>query len=82
MIIKILFLVNKEDLFNFQEEENERKRAEELERQKVVSKMEKLETAKSLLEQEMSMHKKRIQMEAQVARQVHGFIEGCDCIPL
>ncbi|XP_053491517.1 kinesin-like protein KIF14 [Ictalurus furcatus] len=64
------------------EEENERKRAEELERQKFVSKMEELQTAKSLLEQEMSMHKKRIQMEAQVARQVHGFIEGCDCIPL
>ncbi|MCJ8737974.1 hypothetical protein PDJAM_G00030330 [Pangasius djambal] len=51
------------------EEENERKRAQELERQKVASKMEELQTAKSLLEQEMSMHKKRLQMEAKAARQ-------------
>ncbi|KAI5610222.1 kinesin-like protein KIF14 isoform X1, partial [Silurus asotus] len=51
------------------EEENERKRAEELERQKVASKMEELQSAKSYLEQEMSMHKKRLQMEAQAARQ-------------
>ncbi|KAI5101784.1 kinesin-like protein KIF14 [Silurus meridionalis] len=51
------------------EEENERKRAEELERQKVASKMEELQSAKSFLEQEMSMHKKRLQMEAQAARQ-------------
>ncbi|MCI4383744.1 hypothetical protein PGIGA_G00030120 [Pangasianodon gigas] len=51
------------------EEENERKRAQELERQKVASKMEELQTAKSLLEQEMNMHKKRLQMEAQAARQ-------------
>lgn len=84
MIVETLlfFLVNKEDLFNFQEEENERKRAQELERQKVASKMEELQTAKCLLEQEMSMHKKRLQMEAQAARQVQGFTEGCDCIPV
>ncbi|XP_060732777.1 kinesin-like protein KIF14 [Tachysurus vachellii] len=51
------------------EEENERKQAHELERQKVANKMEELQTAKSLLEQEMVMHKKRLQMEAQAARQ-------------
>ncbi|KAG7327749.1 hypothetical protein KOW79_009355 [Hemibagrus wyckioides] len=51
------------------EEENEKKQAQELERQKVASKMEELQTAKSFLEQEMVMHKKRLQMEAQAARQ-------------
>uniref|UniRef100_A0A4W4EBX1 Kinesin-like protein KIF14 n=1 Tax=Electrophorus electricus TaxID=8005 RepID=A0A4W4EBX1_ELEEL len=51
------------------EEETERKRAEETERRRVASKMEELQTAKSLLEQEMSTHKKRLQMEAQAARQ-------------
>ncbi|TSW35252.1 Kinesin-like protein KIF14 [Bagarius yarrelli] len=51
------------------EEENERKQAQELERRKVANKMEELRTAKTLLEQEMSMHKKRLQMEAQAARQ-------------
>lgn len=64
------FFVNNKGLFNYQEEENERKRAQELDRQKVASKMEELQTAKSLLEQEMSMHKKRLQMETQAARQV------------
>lgn len=73
---RVLFLpVNNNGLLNFQEDENERKRAQELERQKVASKMEELETAKSLLEKEMSMHKKRLQMEAQAARQVKA---GCD----
>uniref|UniRef100_A0AAR2LDL4 Kinesin-like protein KIF14 n=1 Tax=Pygocentrus nattereri TaxID=42514 RepID=A0AAR2LDL4_PYGNA len=51
------------------QEESERKRAQELERQRVASKMEELQTAKTLLEQEMSMHKKRLQMETQAARQ-------------
>ncbi|XP_036442255.1 kinesin-like protein KIF14 [Colossoma macropomum] len=51
------------------EEESERKRAQELERQRVASEMEELQTAKTLLEQEMSMHKKRLQMETQAARQ-------------
>lgn len=74
----LFFPANNEGLLNFQEEENERKRVQELEKQKVASKMEELETAKSLLENEMSMHKKRLQMEAQAARQVQA---GCDCIP-
>ncbi|KAM9461389.1 kinesin-like protein KIF14 isoform 1-T1 [Clarias gariepinus] len=51
------------------EEEAERKRAQEAEKQKVTSKMEELQTAKSILEKEMSTHKKRLQMEAQAARQ-------------
>ncbi|XP_066503711.1 kinesin-like protein KIF14 [Hoplias malabaricus] len=51
------------------EEENARKRAQELEREQVTSKMEELKTAKTVLEQEMCMHKKRLQMETQAARQ-------------
>ncbi|XP_072516112.1 kinesin-like protein KIF14 isoform X1 [Salminus brasiliensis] len=51
------------------EEESERKRTQELERRRVASKMEELQTAKTLLEQEMSVHKKRLQMETQATRQ-------------
>ncbi|KAG9266797.1 kinesin-like protein KIF14 isoform X1 [Astyanax mexicanus] len=51
------------------EQEGERKRAQELERKQVASKMEELQTAKTLLEQEMNMHKKRLQMETQATRQ-------------
>ncbi|XP_076880358.1 kinesin-like protein KIF14 isoform X2 [Brachyhypopomus gauderio] len=51
------------------EEETERKRVEEMERRRVASKMEELQTAKSLLEQEMGAHKKRLHMEARAARQ-------------
>lgn len=76
---RLFFLLNKEDLFHFQEEENERKRAQELERQKVASEMEELQTAKSLLEQEMSVHKKRLQMEAQAARQVQRGVTVYPC---
>lgn len=57
-----------------QDEENERKRAQELDRQQVATKMEELQTAKTLLEQQMSVHKKRLQMETQATRQVHSFI--------
>lgn len=55
-----------------QEEESERKRRQELDSQRVASKMEELKTAKSMLEQEVSTHKKRIHMEAQATRQVRG----------
>lgn len=78
----LVIFVNKEGLVNFQEEENERKRAQALERQKVASKMEELQTAKSLLEQEMSMHKKRLQMEAQAARQVQARYDSITLIML
>lgn len=53
-----------------QEEEGEWKRRQELHSQRVASKMEELKTAKSLLEQEVSTHKKRLHMEAQATRQV------------
>lgn len=56
---------------NLQEEKNETERMQDLERQQVASKMEELQTAKSILEREMSMHKKRLHVEAQAARQVN-----------
>ncbi|KAL2090384.1 hypothetical protein ACEWY4_015072 [Coilia grayii] len=51
------------------EEEAQRKKMQELDKQRVASKMEELKTAKSLLEQEVSTHKKRLHMEAQATRQ-------------
>ncbi|KAI1891501.1 hypothetical protein AGOR_G00144460 [Albula goreensis] len=51
------------------EEETERKRRQELDKQRVASKMEELQTAKILLEQEVHMNKKRLHMEAQATRQ-------------
>lgn len=57
-----------------QEEESERKRRQELDSQLVASKMEELKTAKTLLEQEVSTHKKRLHMEAQATRQVRGWM--------
>ncbi|XP_062411440.1 kinesin-like protein KIF14 isoform X3 [Sardina pilchardus] len=51
------------------EDESQRKRRQELDSQKVASKMEELKTAKSILEQEVSTHKKRLHMEAQATRQ-------------
>lgn len=53
-----------------QEEESERKREQELDKKRVVSHVERLQTAKSLLEQEVTTHKRRLQMEAQATRQV------------
>ncbi|XP_043079875.1 kinesin-like protein KIF14 [Puntigrus tetrazona] len=51
------------------EEESERKREQELDKKRVVSQIEHLRTAKSLLEQEVTTHKRRLQMEAQATRQ-------------
>ncbi|KAG7487600.1 hypothetical protein MATL_G00025150 [Megalops atlanticus] len=51
------------------EEESERKRLQELNNQRVASKMEELQTAKTLLEQEVNLNKKRLHMEAQATRQ-------------
>ncbi|XP_062868886.1 kinesin-like protein KIF14 [Trichomycterus rosablanca] len=51
------------------EEKNETEKVQDLERQQVASKMEELQTAKSMLEREMSVHKNRLHMEAQAARQ-------------
>uniref|UniRef100_A0A8C1HMB5 Kinesin-like protein KIF14 n=1 Tax=Cyprinus carpio carpio TaxID=630221 RepID=A0A8C1HMB5_CYPCA len=51
------------------EEESERKREQELDKKRVVSHVERLQTAKSLLEQEVTTHKRRLQMEAQATRQ-------------
>uniref|UniRef100_A0A8C2IKK6 Kinesin-like protein KIF14 n=1 Tax=Cyprinus carpio TaxID=7962 RepID=A0A8C2IKK6_CYPCA len=51
------------------EEESERKREQELDKKRVVSQVERLQTAKSLLEQEVTTHKRRLQMEAQATRQ-------------
>ncbi|XP_036375819.1 kinesin-like protein KIF14 [Megalops cyprinoides] len=47
------------------EEESEKKRLQELNNQRVASKMEELQTAKTLLEQEVNLNKKRLHMEAQ-----------------
>ncbi|XP_048039068.1 kinesin-like protein KIF14 [Megalobrama amblycephala] len=51
------------------EEESERKREQELDKKRVVSQVEQLHTAKTLLEQEVNTHKRRLQMEAQATRQ-------------
>uniref|UniRef100_A0A671NB82 Kinesin-like protein KIF14 n=1 Tax=Sinocyclocheilus anshuiensis TaxID=1608454 RepID=A0A671NB82_9TELE len=51
------------------EEEGERKREQDLDKKRVVSQVERLQTAKSLLEQEVTTHKRRLQMEAQATRQ-------------
>lgn len=53
-----------------QEEESERKREQELHKKRVVCQVEQLQTAKSLLEQEVTSHKRRLQMETQATRQV------------
>lgn len=53
-----------------QEEESERKREQELHKKRVVSQIEQLQTAKSLLEQEVTTHNRRLQIEAQATRQV------------
>ncbi|XP_016380391.1 kinesin-like protein KIF14 [Sinocyclocheilus rhinocerous] len=50
-------------------EEGECKREQELDKKRVVSQVERLQTAKSLLEQEVTTHKRRLQMEAQATRQ-------------
>ena len=55
-----------------QEEETQRKRMQELDSQRVASKMEELKTAKSHLELEVSTHKKLLHMEARATRQVSG----------
>ncbi|XP_041695950.1 kinesin-like protein KIF14 [Coregonus clupeaformis] len=53
------------------EEESERKRCQEMDQQRVVSKMEELQSAKVELEQEVDTHKTRLRlhMEAQATRQ-------------
>ncbi|XP_052395563.1 kinesin-like protein KIF14 isoform X2 [Carassius gibelio] len=51
------------------EEESERKRVQELDKKRVVCQIEQLQTAKSLLEQEVHSHNRRLQMEAQATRQ-------------
>ncbi|XP_077082754.1 kinesin-like protein KIF14 isoform X1 [Siphateles boraxobius] len=51
------------------EEESERKREQELDKKRVVSQIEQLHTAKTLLEHEVNSHKRRLQMEAQATRQ-------------
>ncbi|XP_016382604.1 kinesin-like protein KIF14 [Sinocyclocheilus rhinocerous] len=51
------------------EEESERKRDQELDKKRVVGQIEQLQTAKSMLEQEVNTHKRRLQMEAQATRQ-------------
>lgn len=51
------------------EEESESKRKQELDKKRVVSQIEQLHTAKTLLEQEVNTHKRRLQMEAQATRQ-------------
>ncbi|KAK2907037.1 hypothetical protein Q8A67_006022 [Cirrhinus molitorella] len=51
------------------EEESERKREQELDKKRVVSQIEQLQTAKSRLEQEVNTHKRRLQVEAQATRQ-------------
>lgn len=53
-----------------QEEESERKREQELDKKRVVSQIEQLHTAKTLLEHEVNSHKRRLQLEAQATRQV------------
>uniref|UniRef100_A0A672K859 Kinesin-like protein KIF14 n=1 Tax=Sinocyclocheilus grahami TaxID=75366 RepID=A0A672K859_SINGR len=45
------------------QEEGERKREQELDKKRVVSQVERLQTAKILLEQEVTTHKRRLQME-------------------
>uniref|UniRef100_A0A8C1JGW0 Kinesin family member 14 n=1 Tax=Cyprinus carpio TaxID=7962 RepID=A0A8C1JGW0_CYPCA len=51
------------------EEESERKRVQELDKKRVVCQIEQLQTAKSLLEQEVNTHNRRLQIEAQATRQ-------------
>ncbi|XP_048832905.1 kinesin-like protein KIF14 isoform X2 [Brienomyrus brachyistius] len=51
------------------EEENQRKKYQELDNRRVVSKMEELQNAKVLLEQELHVNRRRIQLEAQATRQ-------------
>uniref|UniRef100_A0A8C2JS39 Kinesin-like protein n=1 Tax=Cyprinus carpio TaxID=7962 RepID=A0A8C2JS39_CYPCA len=51
------------------EEESERKRVQELDKKRVVVQIEQLQTAKSLLEQEVNTHNRRLQIEAQATRQ-------------
>ncbi|KAJ8384537.1 hypothetical protein AAFF_G00204520 [Aldrovandia affinis] len=51
------------------EEESEKKKRQELDNQRVASKMEELQTAKILLEQEVHVKKKLLHMEAQATRQ-------------
>ncbi|KAJ8376171.1 hypothetical protein SKAU_G00067510 [Synaphobranchus kaupii] len=51
------------------EEENERKKQQELDKQRVASKMEKLQNDKNYLEQEAQVNKKRLHMETQATRQ-------------
>ncbi|XP_051550144.1 kinesin-like protein KIF14 [Myxocyprinus asiaticus] len=57
------------DLERELEEESERKRKQELDKLRVVSQIEQLQTAKTILEQEVNTHKKRLQMEAHFTRQ-------------
>uniref|UniRef100_A0A3B3RKK1 Kinesin-like protein KIF14 n=1 Tax=Paramormyrops kingsleyae TaxID=1676925 RepID=A0A3B3RKK1_9TELE len=51
------------------EEENQRKKCQELDNRRVVSKMEELQNAKVLLEQELHVNRTRIHLEAQATRQ-------------
>ncbi|MFT7809049.1 kinesin-like protein KIF14 isoform X2 [Arapaima gigas] len=51
------------------EEENQRKKCQELDNQRVVSQMEELQSAKMQLEQELHVNKKRLLLEAQATRQ-------------
>ncbi|XP_051551445.1 kinesin-like protein KIF14 [Myxocyprinus asiaticus] len=51
------------------EEESEMKRKQELDKLRVVSQIEQLQTAKTVLEQEVNTHKKRLQIEACATRQ-------------
>lgn len=50
-------------------EESERKREQELHKQRAASQIEQLQSVKTLLEKEVSSHKRRLQMEAQATRQ-------------
>ncbi|XP_051977519.1 kinesin-like protein KIF14 [Xyrauchen texanus] len=50
-------------------EESEMKRKQELDKLRVVSQIEQLQTAKTVLEQEVNTHKKRLQLEACATRQ-------------
>uniref|UniRef100_A0A8C9QWU7 Kinesin-like protein KIF14 n=1 Tax=Scleropages formosus TaxID=113540 RepID=A0A8C9QWU7_SCLFO len=51
------------------EEENQKKKCQELNNQRVVSQMEELQSAKIQLEQELHVNKKRLLMEAQATKQ-------------
>uniref|UniRef100_A0AAY4EXC4 Kinesin-like protein KIF14 n=1 Tax=Denticeps clupeoides TaxID=299321 RepID=A0AAY4EXC4_9TELE len=51
------------------EEQSQRKKLQELDKRRVASEMEELQAAKTLLEQQVHTHKKRLHLEAQATRQ-------------